>query len=288
MKILVTGADGMLGHDLMTVLKDTGWVEGVDIHDFDITVQQDCMKMVMAIDPDWIVNSAAFTAVDDCENLYQKAYAVNAIGAANMAEAAKASGARMVHISTDYVFDGMASEPYSEDATPNPQTKYGITKLAGENRVIGILGDRVLVVRTAWLFGAHGKNFVDTILNIADRGNPLKVVADQIGSPTYTLDLASGIQKLIQREASGIVHVTSSGSTSWHGFASFFLKKTHPDIRVMPIPASEYPLPTPRPAYSVLALDRFTKITDNSMPDWHNAVDRYLKTHHPSRLKENV
>lgn len=288
MKILVTGAGGMLGNDLMTVLKDTGWVEGVDINDFDITVQQDCMKMVMTIKPDWIVNSAAFTAVDDCENLYEKAYAVNAVGAANIAEAAKVSGARMVHISTDYVFDGNSSEPYSEEAITNPQTKYGISKLEGENRVIHILKDRALVVRTAWLFGAHGKNFVETILKIADRGNPLKVVADQVGSPTYTLDLASGIKSLIQCEASGIVHVTNSGYTSWHGFASFFLKKTHPHIHVVPIPASEYPLPTPRPGYSVLALNRFTKITDSYMPDWHDAVDRYLKTHHFNRLEENI
>jgi dTDP-4-dehydrorhamnose reductase len=288
MKILVTGAAGMLGSDLLEVLKDHGQVRGVDVDDFDITNRQDCLEKVSGIKPDWIINAAAFTAVDACEDQYDTAYAVNATGAANMAAAAKQSGARLVHISTDYVFDGKASEPYMEDAITNPQTKYGRSKREGEIRVINILHDRAMIIRTAWLFGAHGKNFVDTILSLADKGHPLRIVDDQIGSPTFTRDLAAGILKLVHQKATGIIHLTNSDWTSWYGFASHFLKKTHPDLQVIPIPSSEYPLPAPRPGYSVLSQEKFCKITGCSMPDWRDAVIRYVRSQHPGRLKECV
>lgn len=284
MKILVFGAAGMLGHDLMDVLTGLHSLTGVDLEECDIRDAEACLSLVRRLEPDWIVNSAAFTAVDECETRQDEAMAVNATGPENLARAARTCGARLLHVSTDYVFNGEGIRPYCETDLPDPRTAYGRTKLEGEIRVGRIMGEHALIVRTAWLFGHHGKNFVDTILGLADRNPVIRVVNDQWGCPTFSRDLAAGIGNLIRHGARGIVHVTNSGYTTWHEFAAYFLSKTHPEVRVEPVPTSEFPRPAPRPRYSVLSTSHFKNITGGFLPAWQNAVDRYLSVRYPELL----
>lgn len=286
MKILVTGAAGMLGHDLMAILTGQAIVAGVDLADCDIRDADACRSMIRSIHPDWIINAAAFTAVDECESNPDLAMAVNAAGAENLARSARDIGAGMVQVSTDYVFNGESDAPYCEADTPDPRTVYGRSKLEGEIRVRQQLPDRSLIVRTAWLFGLHGRNFVDTILGIAENRTVISVVNDQSGCPTFSMDLAAGIANLVHMGAHGIVNVTNSGTTTWHGFASYFLQKTHPAITVKAVSTTEFPRPAPRPKFSVLASGRFKSLTGSVLPDWKDAVDRYLVLKYP-HLKKN-
>ncbi|MBN1295358.1 dTDP-4-dehydrorhamnose reductase [bacterium] len=288
MKILVVGSKGMLGHDLVTSLETIGAVTGIDIEECDITSEVRCRQTVERVAPDWIVNAAAYTAVDACETHRDDAMAVNGIGPGNLARAAQRTGARLLHVSTDYVFDGFKTTPYLELDPVSPQTVYGQSKLLGEHHVMEILPEDSLVVRTSWLFGVHGRNFVETIIGLAADGKPLRVVGDQQGSPTYSADLAWAIGRCITSGCRGIVHVANSGATTWYSFAKYVINKIFPGIPVEPVTTEAFPRPARRPLYSVLSTDRLTSILGVSMPGWQNAVDRYLAVKYPGMIEEKT
>jgi len=274
---LVTGAAGMLGRDLTALLSAHGAdVTGLSRGDLDITDAAAVRAALDAGEPDVVVNCAAWTAVDDAESAEEAALAVNGHGAAHLADACREIGAALVQVSTDYVFDGTASAPYQEAHPPAPRTAYGRTKLAGEQAVLSALPGSGYVVRTAWLYGAHGRNFVATMITRARAGAPVTVVDDQYGQPTWTADVARQIHALVTSGApAGIYHATCSGHTTWHGLARevFTLAGADPAL-VSPIPTSAYPRPAPRPAYSVLAHDTWAKADIEPIGDWQDAVHR--------------
>ena len=252
---LVTGGRGMLGTDLVKVLTDAGQrVSALASADLDVRDPAACVAVVRGADV--VVNCAAWTAVDDAEGDEAGAFAVNAVGAANLARACAATGARLVQISTDYVFDGSASTPYAEDAPLAPRSAYGRTKAAGEWGARAEHQD-VLVVRTAWLYGAHGGCFPRTIARALTQREHLDVVADQVGQPTWTLDVAALVLALVNAQAApGTYHATSEGQTSWHGFAQAVAAEVGTDpARVRETSSTAFVRPAPRPAYSVLRHD---------------------------------
>jgi dTDP-4-dehydrorhamnose reductase len=290
---LVTGAAGMLGRDLAALL--TGKAEeftALTRADLDLTDADAVTAVLSSVKPDVVVNCAAWTAVDAAEEHEDEAMAINGHGAANLAAACAEAGALLVHPSTDYVFDGTASAPYAEGAATAPAGAYGRTKLAGEQAVLATLPDASYVVRTAWLYGAHGKNFVRTMLRLAGNGISPGVVADQHGQPTWTADVAAQVYTLIDRGApAGIYHATSSGQTSWFGFAEEIFSLYHASVthdqekdqnedseRVRltprPITTADYPLPAPRPAYSVLGHDAWHAAGIEPIGDWRDALHR--------------
>jgi dTDP-4-dehydrorhamnose reductase len=252
---LVTGAGGMLGSDLVAALTSRGeLVTGIDRAGLDVTDTAAVNDAVKGGQPDVVVNCAAWTAVDAAEAAEEKALAVNEGGAANLAGSCASIGARLVQVSTDYVFAGDAGRPYAEDDVPAPRTAYGRTKLAGERAVLDRLPESGYVVRTAWLYGAHGANFVATMIKLEDQQPTVDVVDDQHGQPTWTADVARQIIALASSAAApGIYHATSSGQTTWFGLARevFGLLGADP-ARVRPVPSGAMPRPAPRPAYSVL------------------------------------
>jgi dTDP-4-dehydrorhamnose reductase len=282
---LVTGAAGMLGRDLTALLAARGEeFTALNRTDLDITDQASVAAGVSAAKPDVVVNCAAWTAVDAAEEHEAEALAINGHGAAHLASACRAAGALLVHVSTDYVFDGHASAPYAEQAPTAPAGAYGRTKLAGEQVVRETLPDGSYIVRTAWLYGAHGKNFVKTMLRLAANGTSPGVVADQHGQPTWTADVASQITALIGKSAEpGIYHATSSGQTTWHGFAEEIFKlysesqdpdNERPAVSPRPITTAEYPTPAKRPAYSVLGHDAWREAGIAPIGDWKDALHR--------------
>jgi len=255
LKILITGAAGMLGTDLRKALEPEHDlvltdVQG-DVQTLDITDTEQVLAEIDAADPDLVIHSAAFTDVDGCEREPDKAYRVNALGTWNVAAACHISGSAMLYISTDFVFDGEKGEQYTEYDATHPLGHYGASKLAGESHVRALC-PKHYVVRTAWLYGEHGKNFPLTILNAAKTHKELKVVADQVGSPTFTADLAGAIRELIESPLYGTYHITNKGSCSWYEFAQKILEYAGVDVAVQPIRADEWPTPTRRPKYSVL------------------------------------
>ncbi|WP_448003842.1 dTDP-4-dehydrorhamnose reductase [Agromyces bauzanensis] len=250
-RTLIVGAGGMLGADLRAALRDRD-VTAASRAELDVT--DEAAVLEAAAGHDVIINAAAYTRVDDAESDEATAYAVNAIGARNLAAAAARHGARLVQVSTDYVFDGGATSPYAEDAPRHPISAYGRTKAVGEEFVEQLLPDRSYIVRTAWLYGEHGPNFARTMLALAATKDTWSVVDDQRGQPTWTLDLAHAIVSLIDADApAGIYHGTSSGETTWYGFARAVLAASglDPD-RITPTDSSAFVRPAPRPAYSVL------------------------------------
>ena len=255
MRWLVTGSAGMLGQDLLEVIRAHGdEVTGVDRDDVDIT--DPMATAALAAGYDVVVNCAAYTAVDRAEEDEAPAFGVNAVGAANVARSAHAAGARMVQISTDYVFDGGAHVPYPPDAPIDPRSAYGRTKAAGEWAVRAECPEH-LIVRTAWLYGAHGPCFPKTIARAARERGTLDVVADQVGQPTWTVDLAGLVVRLVVAGApSGTYHGTASGQTSWHGFARAVVGAAGLDPEIVrPTTSADFVRPAARPAYSVLAHD---------------------------------
>src|SRR5665647_377924 len=248
---LVVGANGMLGQDLTALLADRGEeVVGVDRDTVDITEPAACEAVGGA---DVVVNCAAYTAVDAAETDEAAAFAVNAVGAANIARDSRMAGARLVHISTDYVFDGSGAAPYEEDAPLAPRSAYGRTKAAGEWAVRAEAPDH-LIVRTAWLYGAHGPCFPKTIARLAKERDLLTVVDDQIGQPTWTVDVADLVIRLVEAAVpAGAYHATSTGAVSWHGFAQAIVAAIGKDpAMVGPTTSEAFVRPAPRPAYSVL------------------------------------
>ena len=270
---LVTGAGGMLGRDLTGLLAVRGeQATFLTRHDLDITDAAAVAAAVEAAKPDVVVNCAAWTAVDDAETHEDAALAVNGHGAAHLAAACADQGATLVQVSTDYVFDGAARSPYSEDALPAPRTAYGRTKLAGERAVRGALPGSGYIVRTAWLYGAHGPNFVRTMIRLARSGTIPAVVDDQHGQPTWSVDVARQILALISGGApAGIYHATSSGQTTWFGLATEVFELLSAGAPT-PTTSAAYQRPAPRPAYSVLGHDAWAAAGIPPIGHWRDAL----------------
>lgn len=276
MKILVDGAQGMLGSDLCPRLAEKHDVVAWDLPELDLTDTDAVMRAVTTERPDVVIHCAAFTNVDGCERDCAQAYKVNALGAWNMAAACRATNAAMAYISTDFVFDGEKGEPYDEFDTPNPLGVYGRSKLAGEQIVQEVL-DRYWIVRTSWLFGVHGKSFVGTILRVAENGGPLRVVADQVGCPTHTVDLAEVLVSLVESPLYGIYHVTNSGSCSWAEFATEIVRQAGLSVEVIPIAAAEWESPTRRPKDSRLRRLALEMQERDTLRPWQEALADYLR-----------
>lgn len=276
MKIMVLGHRGMLGSDLMARLGATHDVTGIDIGDFDITSPNECARVIAEGLPEVVVNAAAYTNVDGCEADRERCFAVNAGGVKNIAIACRGTGIRIVHFSTDYIFDGRKETPYLESDPPAPLNVYGASKLEGE-RMLGAFSDQWLLIRTAWLYGRGGKNFVKTILEKASTVGALDVVDDQIGSPTYSWDLAAAAQLLIEEGRQGVYHLTNRGRCSWHEFAcKILLYAGKTGVVVRPIHSDALVRPAARPAWSVLSSRKFTKETGKAMRPWQIALQEYL------------
>lgn len=276
MKVLVFGARGMLGKDLVPALSVKHQVLARDIEDLNIADQQRVQKEIETLRPQVVVNAAAYTDVDGCEAKRELAFSVNAEGARNIAAGCAASNARMIHLSTDYVFDGTSSAPYREEDPPNPLNVYGASKLQGERQIREVLENH-LIIRTEWLFGRHGKNFVDTILRLAVQQEELRVVNDQRGAPTFTKDLSWAIEKLLEKEAKGILHITNSGSCTWYEFArQILIEKKIDHVSIVPISSAALTRPAKRPANSVLDFHRFENLLGQKMRTWEEALKEYL------------
>ena len=267
----------MLGRDLITRLdRADERVVALTRRDLDITDAAAVAAAVRDCRPDVVVNCAAWTAVDDAETHEEEALLVNGLGARLVATACAATGARLIQLSTDYVFAGDARQPYKENDTPDPRTAYGRTKLAGERAVLESLPRSGYVVRTAWLYGAQGPNFVHTMIRLARERENIDVVDDQHGQPTWTMDVADQVIALARaRAAAGVYHATSGGETTWFGLAReiFRLLGTDP-ARVRPVTSSAYPRPAPRPAYSVLGHQAWARADLKPIPDWQVRLHR--------------
>ena len=276
MRVLVTGANGQLGTALVDLYGARAGDEvlGVDLPDLDITAPDSVASSFSSFAPDVVINCAAWTAVDAAEENEDSALIVNGDGPRVLAQACRDAGAWLVQVSTDYVFSGDATSPYAEGATPDPQSAYGRTKLAGEWAVQEELPDAHYIVRTAWLYGHEGNNFVKTMLRLESERETIDVVDDQIGQPTYAADLAAQIALLLDaRPAAGVFHGTNSGQVSWHGFTQEIFRLIGADpSRVVAVTSEQFVRPAPRPAYSVLGHDRWADVGLAEMRDWRLAI----------------
>ncbi|HSN54996.1 MAG TPA: dTDP-4-dehydrorhamnose reductase [Candidatus Sulfomarinibacteraceae bacterium] len=273
---LITGAHGQLGRALAAGCASRGLsCEGRDLDTLDICDADAVDEWIVGARPQVVVNCAALTAVDDCEADPERAMRVNGTAVGHLGAACDRVGARLVQVSTDYVFAGDGARPYREDDPVAPRSVYGRSKLRGEELAARAEGH--LIVRTAWLYGGGGHNFVAAIRRQIDKGaRPLRVVADQRGSPTYCDDLAQAIIDLVGADAGGVVHAVNSGETTWHGFAEEIVRRIGAEVEVLPVATSEYPRPAPRPAYSVLDAARLERLLHRKMPPWQDALRRYL------------
>jgi dTDP-4-dehydrorhamnose reductase len=251
MKVLIIGSEGMLGHDLVDILSAENEISTTTIDTLDITDIKKTIETVKNINPNVVIHAAAFTDVDGSESNEDMAYKVNVIGTRNVAVACNEVDAALVYICTDYVFDGTKGSSYYEYDQTNPLSVYGKTKHLGEVYIRDIL-NKFYIVRTSWLYGFHGPNFITTMLKLAEKMDSISVVSDQIGSPTYTVDLATAISELIKKPSYGIYHVTNSDSCSWYEYAQEIFKIAGVDIEVNPVSTEEFGSPAPRPKYSVL------------------------------------
>ena len=277
MKLLVTGVKGQLGYDVCKVLSARGIEHrGVDIEDFDITNVQATHDYIAAYRPDGVIHCSAWTAVDRAEDELEKVRAVNAEGPRNIASACKEIGAKLVYISTDYVFPGTGDRFYEPDDPTGPLGAYGVTKLEGEQAVQALL-ERYFIVRVSWVFGKNGNNFVRTMLRLAETKSELNVVCDQIGSPTYTADLAPLLCDMVVSEKYGVYHATNEGICSWAEFAEEIFRLAGKDVKVNPVPTSEYPTRAARPLNSRMSKAKLEAMGFSRLPDWHNALVRYLR-----------
>ena len=275
-RILVTGAAGMLGSEVVQVFRGSSDVVEADLADFDVADPETTLRAVRDIAPDVVVNCAAYTDVDGAESHRDEAFAVNASGAGSVARAARTAGAFVVHVSTDYVFDGSSSEPYGEGDVANPLNFYGESKLAGE-REVEASGAAFLIVRTAWLYGHGGRNFVETVLRLAEGGEALRIVDDQCGTPTNARDLAVMLKELAAGPGRGIVNATNSGAASWYEFAREIIRASgRPDVAIEPVATSAYPRPAARPRSSVLSLRKLETLLGWTPRPWQEALDEYL------------
>lgn len=276
MKILVTGVGGQLGHDVILELQKRGIsCCGADLREFDITDFAAAHKFITAYSPDVIIHCSAYTAVDKAEDEPELCYKVNTVGTENIAKICKELSAKMVYISTDYVFEGVGEEYYDTDDKPAPQNVYGRTKLAGELAVQNIL-EKYFIVRISWVFGINGNNFVKTMLRLGKEKQEINVVADQVGSPTYTADLAVLLCDMAQTEKYGVYHATNEGVCSWAEFAEKIFALAEMDVRVNQIPTSAYPTRALRPKNSRLSKEKLVRNGFNKLPSWTDAIYNYI------------
>lgn len=289
MHILVTGANGMLGIDLCELLEaqghrvvrtDVSARDGIPVpawEPLDITDTQAVARCLLNHQPDAVVHCAAYTDVDGCERNPDLAYRINALGTWNIATVCGAHHITMVYVSTDFVFDGAKTDPYTEFDTPNPLSHYGASKLAGE-QLVRQLCRQHFITRTAWLFGVNGPNFPAKMISLAATRNELSVVVDQVGCPTHTRDLARTIHTLLHSSLFGTYHVTNSGSCSWYEFAKTTLEMAGvQNVTVHPMPADKWPSPTRRPAYSVLRHFSLELQGKDELPHWRDALAEFLR-----------
>jgi dTDP-4-dehydrorhamnose reductase len=265
----------MLGTDVCSVFAQDHEVHGFDVEDFDIADEAETGRVVEKVSPSVILHTAAFTDVEACEDQREKAFRINVTGSMSIARASRRARCPLVYISTDYVFDGAKGRPYKETDRPGPLNYYGFTKLEGENRVREHAQEH-LVVRTSWLFGPHGKNFVDTIIKKAGAGENLRVVDDQRGCPTYTHHLAGGLKSLVEVGLRGTVHMTNSGDASWFELAAYAVAVAGLEAKIEPVGSADYRAKARRPRYSVLASDVLAGAGVGPLPDWKQAVRDHL------------
>jgi dTDP-4-dehydrorhamnose reductase len=276
MKVIVTGANGQLGKDLVAIFSLQHEVIGLGSKELDVRNLAQCLDTFRKLRPDVVIHAAAYTAVDQAETDEDAAYAINAFGSRNIALAAEGINAKLCYISTDYVFDGMASSPYKEYDNTNPLTVYGKTKRAGE-QLVQSFSSRYYIVRTSWLYGKHGNNFVKTMIKLGKDKPLVRVVDDQFGSPTYTVDLCHFLEELISSELYGIYHASNTGSCSWYEFAKVIFAEMGYNTQVKPCTTEELPRPAPRPRYSLMdhvsiRANRFTELQP-----WREALHAFLE-----------
>ncbi|PLX79545.1 MAG: dTDP-4-dehydrorhamnose reductase [Desulfuromonas sp.] len=282
-RLLLFGPEGMLGRAIRRRLPAELELCSVGRSDCDITDRSQVERVIASIGPGTILNCAAMTDVDGCESKRELAMAVNGQGPANLVAAAKRHGLKLIHVSTDYVFPGESNRPISEEDPVGPVSVYGKSKLAGEKAILDSAWGNYLIVRTSWLYGLGGKNFVETMLRLAKERKQLRIVDDQVGSPTWTDDLAAAILRLLARDGHGLYHYANSGQCSWYGFAREIIlqgQKFGLPIaaeEVLPIRTTDYPLPAPRPKYSVLSTCKFQKATGFVPPPWQMSLKKYLQ-----------
>jgi len=276
-RVLVTGARGMLGSDVVKRLAELGLdCTGVDREDFDIADREQTLRYICTLKPHVVVHCAAYTDVDRAEDERDLCRAVNVDGTRNIAEACKAINAKLVYISTDYVFDGRGTQPHAEHEPVNPLNYYGYTKAEGEKAVCQTL-DEYFIIRTSWLYGAKGRNFVRTMLRLAENTSEIYVVNDQIGAPTFTRDLAVLICDMLQTDRYGIYHGVNGGFCSWYDFAREIFKLRGIDVKVNPISTERYERRAKRPLNSRLSVENLIRNGFNALPPWQDALERYLK-----------
>lgn len=286
MKILVTGANGQLGHEMKNVLEEKmpGITLYTDINELDLTDAKAVEKFVLDNEVTHIINCAAYTNVDRAEEDKLLCASINVNAVKNLAAAADQNGAKIIHISTDYVFDGKSYKPYDESDKVNPISQYGTTKRQGETSLLA-LAPNSIIIRTAWLYSPYGKNFVKTMLELGATRKELRVVCDQIGTPTYARDLADAIYAILssQQWVAGIYHFTDEGACSWYDFTKSIMRIAGlKDCKVCPIPSEDYPTAAARPYYSVLNRNRIKVTYDIEIPHWEESLEDCIK-----RLKEN-
>ncbi len=284
-KVLVSGSKGQLGRDLIGILSAKFDISGFDIDKIDIRNLEDVKKFFRQKKPDIVLHAAAYTDVDRCESETETAMAVNAEGTENVALACKDINAKMIYYSTDYVFDGEKSSPYIETDNPNPQTIYGRSKLEGEKKIAGIL-DEYAILRIAWLYGAHGKNFVRTMIKLGNKQlrqakdgqvvEPLIVVNDQFGNPTWTIEVARQTEVVIDNKLAGIFHCTSEGATTWYDFARAIFTELLMNVYLKSCTTDEFRRPARRPKYSVLDNKNLKDLNLNVMSDYKTALIEFF------------
>lgn len=271
--ILVVGSKGMLGQELMALYGDRA--RGVDIDDIDITDLASVQRVLATIKPSVVINAAAYTDVDGCQDNAERAMEVNGEGVGYLAMISKEIGAKLVQVSTDYIFDGKKGTPYLEDDLASPLSVYGESKLAGEMNAW--FNPNHLIVRTQWLYGHGGKNFVETMLRLAKDKKEISVVDDQIGSPTWTGDLALAIRSLLEKGCEGVYHAANAGFVSWNGFAREIFRLAGLDVTVLTMTTEELGRPAPRPLYSTLDCGKLSRDTGFTPQPWQEALRRYLE-----------
>ncbi len=277
MRVLVTGVKGQLGHDVMNELAKRGHTGiGVDIEEMDITDPKACEKVISEVQVEAVIHCAAYTAVDAAEDNKDLCMKVNAEGTENIAKVCQKLDLKMMYISTDYVFNGQGTRPWEPDDSREPLNVYGESKYRGELAVTSHT-DKFFIVRIAWVFGVNGKNFIKTMLRLGQERGAVSVVNDQIGSPTYTYDLAVLLVDMIQTDQYGFYHATNEGLCSWYDFAVEIFRQAGMEVSVTPVSSDQFPAKAKRPSNSRMSKDKLTEKGFRRLPSWQDALGRYLK-----------